>query len=310
MSSLTTRRLRGRRPSADGHGSPPAAAAPRIGGARLRQVGRAALWACMALIFVRGISDVARGRGYDAKPPAAVAAAVPAADDDLRALAISFARAFLSWRPGAAREHARRVAALVAPSARRDVAVQLPRRGPGESVAESTVARIRSLGPGRALVTVACIFDKPAGRVRLLTIPVAQDPRGGIAVEGPPALAPAPPPYDGSAPATHPLTGADASVITDVVRRFMRGYLGGADPVALRYLVAQGAAIAPLRRGYSVVSIKRLSVAGTDAGSRRRLLVDVRVRDRASRAVYGLRYALAVARRDRWYVTAVDGGAA
>ena len=278
----------------------------------LRSAGRVALWACVALIFVRGLGAIARGPATSPtanRPVTAAAKSWP--DDEARAFATVFAREYLTWKAGGAAERQRRLAPYLPAELRDRAAASLPRRGPGELVAEATVARVDSLGGARALITVACVVANRSGTAtRYLGVPVARAANGGLVIFDLPSLSA--PPGVGTVPAADvaPLSGSDAGAIKDVARRFLTAYLGGQDTAGLSYLLAPGAAVAALGSGYRLVSVDGFASTDTAAGARRAVTVAVLVRDTASRAVYPLRYALTLVRRDRWYVASVEGGAA
>ena len=49
------------------------------------------------------------------------------------------------------------------------------------------------------------------------------------------------------------------------------------------------------------------ATSSSPAGDERVVLVRVQARDALSRAVYALRYRVALVRRDRWYVAEING---
>ncbi len=191
------------------------------------------------------------------------------------------------------------------PDLRDRAAVVLPRRGPGQVVAQATVARSQDLGSGRALITVAS--ELAGGRTVYLTVPVARDTQGGLDVFALPALSA--PPAAGSAPAfaPAPLTGPDAGEIQGLVQRFLAAYLSGQDSSGLSYLVAPGTSLAGLGGGLALKSLDQVGRLSA-AGARMVVEADVHVRDRATGASYPLAYRLELVRSDRWYVTGVEGG--
>lgn len=273
----------------------------------LRTGGRVVLWAFLVVVLVRGLGDIASGpeRRPSASPGQGAVPRFP--DAEAEAFAVRFARVYLDWEPGRAQRHARTVGSYLASGLRDRVAVEVPRRGPGERVAQATVARSTDLGSGRALITVACSFSD--GATRYLTVPVARDRGGGLAVFDLPSLSAPPPAGEAPAAEPQPLSGTEAGAMTDVVRRFLSTYLAGGGPSDLAYFLVPGASVTPMPPGLQVVSLEQVGQAGPATASGVPAVASVRVRDRSSGAVYPLRYRLELVRRDRWYVAALGGGA-
>jgi hypothetical protein len=261
-----------------------------------------ALWACVALVFVRGLGAILSSSQATPRPASSHSTLPSFPDGDARAFASAFASAYLTVSPGNGAQHARAVDSFLASGLSDQAAVVVPPRGPGVSVAQAMVAREVSLGDSRALLTVAALMSD--GRTVYLTVPVARDGDGGLVVDDLPSLS-APPPH-GAAVAQVPaaLTAADSGAISDVASRFLRAYLEGADAGTLAYFLAPGARVASMSPGLRVVSVGEIA-REPGAG---RVSVAVQVRDERSRATYALRYRLALIERDRWYVEAVAGG--
>lgn len=300
------RRPDGDRRSADGPAS--RARGGTLGRDVLRPVGRVALWGCLGLVLVRGLGDVLAGQDE----PSAVAPHVThpeVVDDETRAFAVGFSRAYLGLAPGEEAERERRLAAFMPTELRDRAAARLPRRGPGERVAEATVARVADLGGSRALITVACQIISGAREVtRYVSVPVAHDAAGGLVVFDLPALSAPPGPGRPPPERATPLAGRDAGAIVDVTRRFLAAYLAGEELSVLRYFLAPGATVAPMAAGLRLMAVDGAEQVGSEAGSRRRVLASVRVADRISRVTYPLRYRLGLLRADRWLVTGLAGG--
>jgi len=292
----------------DGSGAPPPSSRSRRAssvGELARRGGRMVLWALVGLIFVRGLGAVAAGPH---KPTATAPSRAEAPRDlsaDAQAFAVRFVGTYLSWRPGDAARHARAVGPFFSSDVRDRAAAELPRRGPGQVVAQATVARSTDLGSGRALITVASQLT--SGHWTYLTVPVARDSQGGLDVFALPALSAPPPQGSASALATDPLVGADAGEIQALVQRFLAAYVSGQDPSGLAYLVAPGTAIAGMPGGLALGSVDQVGQLGR-SGDRMTVEADVHVRDTGSRASYPLAYRLDLRRTDRWYVTGVEGG--
>jgi len=270
-----------------------------------RAAGRVALWAALGLIFLRGLGAVAAGPHKPTATPAPRAAATSERGTDAQAFAVRFAREYLSWRPGDPARHDRTVGSFFSSDVRDRAATGLPRRGPGQMVAQATVARSTDLGSGRALVTVAS--ELSGGRTVYLRGPAPRDSQGGLDVFALPALTAPPPQGSASAIVPDPLTGADAGEIRALVGRFLAAYVSGEDPSGLAYLVAPGTMIAAMPAGLALGSVDQVGQLG-GGGSRMTVEADVHVRDKASRASYPLAYRLQLRRTDRWYVTGVEGG--
>lgn len=269
-----------------------------------RPAGRVVLWVLVGLLLVRGLGDVVSSRPAPAPAPAAVKPT--GVDGEREAFAARFARVYLSWRAGETAAHARAVASFFVPDLRdRAAAIGLPRRGPGQLVAQATVARSQDLGSGRALITVA---SQLAGSPRTvyLTVPVARDVAGGLGVFAPPAVSAPPPAGAATVSAPPPVAGADVGEVRPLVGRFLAAYLSGGS-AGLSYLVAPGASVGALVGGLRLVSLDGVGQLVRGPG---RLLVeaDVRVRDQATGASYPLAYRLELVRSDRWYVRRVQGG--
>jgi hypothetical protein len=271
---------------------------PRSGSA-LRGAGRVALWIAVAIVLVRGIGAIASDPDGAPTGRGAQIAEVRFPDDEARAFAVRFVNAYLD--PAGAGSVARFLADGLS-----DRAAVVPPRGPGASVAWATVARAASLGGARALVTVAAL--RRDGTSRYVTVPVARDQRGGLVVSGLPSFSPPPPRANVDGEDVEPLTGRGAAAISELVERFLREYVAGADRAALSYLLVPGARVAPLSAGLRVVAVDGLDQATSTTGRRRSVIASVRVRESSTGAIYPVAYRLDVARRDRWYVAAVAGG--
>ncbi len=267
------------------------------------------LWAAVAVIFIRGIGAVLSSPVRPQAPVSSAPAAMTlAADQGAQAFAVGFARVYLSFGPRGQAEWARAVAPFLASGLSDRAAAVLPAKGPGQQVAQATVARVASLGGTRALITVACSFTDPTRPARYLSVPVTRDQGGGLSVFDLPSLS-APQPAGSVAFAEPPpLSGPDASEIQQLVGRFLGAYLSGQDPSGLAYLLAPGASVPPLGGGLALVSLDSVGQDEPPTGASASVDAAVHVRDAASGATYPLRYRLSLVHRDRWYVSAVEGG--
>lgn len=269
---------------------------PRLRGARA--AARGLLWVCVALVFVRGLTDIANGPAAARNGTRDTRQAL--GGDEARAFAVAFTRSYLTVPQPAGLER------FFADGLRdRAMAIVSP-HSPGVQVTQATVAREVSLGSSRALLTVAAWTSE--GHVSYLTVPVAIDDRGGLVVDDLPAFS-APPRHGtttGQAPAL--LTGGEQDAIGGLVRRFLSEYIPGHDEATFGYLLAPGARIAPMAPGLGLLTVEELAEPQPGDGRRRVVVATVRVRSSRTRAIYTQRYRLTVVRRDRWYVAAVAGG--
>jgi hypothetical protein len=256
----------------------------------LKGFGRAALWCVVALLLVRGAADVLER----AEPPRAArespgpAAAWP--DDEARAFAVDFARAYLGSEP---------VRAFVSPELAATIA---PEYEEPQDVQAATVARTATIDGRHALVTVAATVDSST---RYLAVPVGRDAAGGLAVYDLPSFAPPPARAQLPAPRTEPLTGAERSQIEAVLERFFVAFLAGRTD-ELEYLSPAGTRLAALAQEHELVGLLSLVQAGPGTADAKDVLATVRARDVETTAVYALRYRLRLVRADRWYVATIN----
>jgi hypothetical protein len=262
------------------------------------------LWLLVVVLLLRGLASVLESR----EPTPAVQAprAAPASwpDDDARAFAADFARAYLSYTPRQPDASARAVQAFAAPELASSIAPVYGGRAPAQAVGSVLVARTARLDARHALVTVAASVEGAPG-TRYLTVPVARDEAGGLVVSDLPSFAAGPARASLEQPATEPLPVSERAAITPVVSRFLRAYLAG-DASGLEYLVPAGVRIDAPAHGQELVDIGELAAAGPGSGRERLVLAAVRARDAVSGGVFSLRYRLRLVRRDRWYVAAVN----
>jgi hypothetical protein len=275
--------------------------------AALPVLARAILWIAIALVLVRGTLDIARpARIEEGGSPQAVRESDRAFPDrEALAFAVGFARAYLTFSPGRADDHARSLEAFLAPTLERHAGLVLPATGRGQSVAQATVARVQRLDARRALVTVAAELTRASG-IRYLTVPVARDEGGALAVFDYPSFAAAP----RRSLATEeeergPLGRYERPAIEALLRRFFPAYHAGpAD--ALAYFASPRVRLGAVAGPYAHVEL--LDVAELARPAPRRVLVaaDVRARDATTGALYLLRYRVLLERDERWYVVAIN----
>jgi hypothetical protein len=269
----------------------------------VKRLGRALLWMLVVVLLLRGLAGVLEPR----KPTPAVHAARPAPvwpDDDARAFAADFARAYLSYSPKRADASARAVRAFVAPELVSSVVPEYGEHAPRQAVGSVMVARTAKLDARHALVTVAATVEGAPG-TRYLAVPVGRDRAGGLVVSDLPSVAAGPARASLEPPATEPLAVSERAAITPVVTRFLRAYLAG-DASGLEYLVPAGVRIRAPAHGQQLVDVGELALAEPPSGPERVVLAAVQARDVASEGVFSLRYRLRLVERDRWYVAAVN----
>lgn len=259
---------------------------------RLRRIGRVALWALVALLLIRGTESVL---SPTPEPPQASAGAKgnPLGQASA-AFAVGFARAYLA--EPSLRRLGDRFAEGVTPRAGAGT--------PGRVVAQAEVAQTRRLGGGRAIVTVAC--ELLGGRVLYLAVPIVRNSAGEVAALGAPSLVAAPETAGLEAERTQPLSGADAGAIGELVDRFLAAYVSASEPADLSYYVAPGTSVAPIG-GLRLVGTPNVRESQDEGGPDRTVIASVRARDEASNVTYSLSYRLELVRRERWYVSAVEG---
>lgn len=273
----------------------------RTAGGLAKRLGRAVLWLLVLVLLLRGLASV-----MEPREPAAVAAAPkPAAatwpDDEARAFAADFARAYLSYSPKDPKASAEAVRAFVAPELASSVVPEHREDAARQSVASVSVARVARVDDAHALVTVAA---SATGGTRYLAVPVARDARGGLVVSDLPSLAA--PPGRASVPSAslESVSASERGAIEDVVSRFMEAYLAG-DAGGLSYLSPAGVRIGALGSEHELVDVVSLALVEPAQGRVREVAATVRAKDSAG-VTYGLRYRLRLVREDRWLVAAVN----
>jgi hypothetical protein len=263
------------------------------------------LWGAIVLVLLRGVGAIITGPATDGSRGDTLSETVGFPDDEARAFAVRFTRAYLDIPPDGG-AHDRAAAAFLADRLSDRAAITVPRRSPGARVAWATVAREAPLGDSRALLTVAALMAD--GRSRYVTVPVARDERGGLIVSDLPSFSAPPPRATLDGEDVEPLAGPGADQIGDLVERFLREYVAGASRAELAYLLLPRADVAPLPPGLRVMAVDVIEERARTTGRGRTVVVSLRVRESSTSAVYPLGYRLRVERRDRWYVAAVAGG--
>jgi hypothetical protein len=282
--------------------------APRTVAEVLARTGRVVLWLAVLVVLARGLAATF------AAPRPVIAARVDAGvraaawpDDAARAFAIEFATAYLTHSPDQDPDGlTRALEAFASPELVAQLAPRYEART-RQAVRSATVARVVDLDGGHALVSVAVTLAGPESVRRLVTVPVARDEAGALAVYDLPSFTSAPARAAVSAPETEPLLGQERAAITDVLTRFLRAYLAG-DTSGLAYLVPPGTRLSAAAGRWKLVDVTSVAVDGPAPGrGERRVLAGVLARDPVSRVVYALRYRVRLMRRDRWYVADLNG---
>jgi hypothetical protein len=259
----------------------------------LRTAGRAALWALVGLLLLRGTASVLAD---PQKSDRATASPSGVVDPTTGSFAVRFARAYLG---GASSQE---LAPLLAPG------VNTPSAGAsatGIEVQQAEVAGSEDLGGGQVLVTVAC--ELADARTVYLAVPIVREGAGGVAVSGAPAVVAGPAGVGEDIPSPRPIAGPDAPAIGELVRRFLPAYFSASSPTDLSYLLTPGAVVVPPGNGLRLLGVSSVKQVGDGEGGRRTVLATVRVRDPLSGASFGLGYRLDVTQHGRWYVDRVEG---
>lgn len=269
-------------------------------GGAVRVAGRVLLWACIALVFLRGLGAIASTPSRTASR--ADGATFPSAEADV--FATRFADAYLSFTPGQTTAYQQAVGEFLAHGLSDQTVV--PSSGQGVSVTQAMVAREQSLGDSRAILTVAATLSN--GQTRYLAVPVAEDKQGGLDVFALPSLVAAPTAGTASAVRTTAVPAADSAAVTNLVRGFLAAYLSGEQGSSLSAYLAPGTALVAMPSGFSLASMGSVGVIAKSVG---RLVVqaDASVTDSASGAIYQLAYRLSLTQgRSGWRVAGVAGG--
>jgi hypothetical protein len=261
--------------------------------ALLRGTGRVAIWTVLGLLLIRGIVVEST-----ASPPVAAEPSA-ALDPASSAFAVRFARTYLADPSGAA------LAPFLAEGAK--VGTGTPPQAEAGDVAQAEVSRVRDLGGGRAVLTVAC--ELRDSRTLYLAVPIVRTEAGEVAALGAPSIVAAPGgPGADSGERPQAIAGPDAGAIQRLVGKFLPEYLAAGDAGSLSYFLAPGGAVQPLGGSVRFQAITGISQLDPGEGPSRSVLAASRVSDPASGAVYPVAYRLELVKRGgRWYVEAIEG---
>lgn len=261
--------------------------------AALRTAGRAALWALVGLLLVRGVASVLADPRQSDTAGASPSGVV---DPSTGSFAVRFTRTYLE---GASQNE---LGPLLAPGA------SVPPVGAsatGVEVRQAEVAGSEAIGGGQVLVTVAC--ELADARTVYLAVPIVREGADEVAAAGAPAVVAGPAGVGEDVASPRPIAGPGASAIGELVRRFLPAYFSAASPADLSYLLAAGAVVVPPGNGLQLLGVAAVQQLGDGEGPRRTVLATVRVRDPLSGASLGLAYRLELVRHGRWYVDRVEG---
>ena len=261
-------------------------------------LGRGAIWTALGLLLVRGVGAVLSPPGTESVAAPAVS---PASEEGSDALAVGFARTYLSNPSPEA------LAPYLAEGAR--VGHGTPSKAEAAEVAQAEVSGSKDLGGGEAVLTVAC--ELRDSRTLYLAVPIARSGAGEVAALGAPWIVAAPGMAAGAdADRSQPLAGGEAPEIDSLVSKFLPIYISSTESGDLSYLLAPGTVIQPLAGAVAVKSIGEVNQLGDGEGPRRTVLAAVRVADPSGGGSYPLVYRLRVERGGadgRWYVAALEG---
>ena len=277
------------------------------GGDVVRTVGRVVLWLAVALVFVRGIGSFVDDRaGAEPGRPVASTADRSLADDaEAGAFAVSFARAYFTFSPGREEWIPVALRPYLAEGLRDDAGLEIPEEGPDQVVEQATVARTQAVDRSHALVTVATTVSNAVVTTRYLTVPVARDRTGGLAVYDYPSLAPPPARADVESPPVESVPAEERAAMEELLDEFFPVFFGG-DTAALDYFLPAGTHMRALPERYAFRELRTVAQARGGRGARRVALAVVQVEDRDSGATHVLRYRVTLERRERWYVAGVN----
>ncbi len=243
---------------------------------------------------------IASARFAIAPPRPTSAAVVPrsAPPPDLAAegYASLFARRYLTWEASAPQAVERSLASMIGPGIEPDAGLRLPATG-AQRVAWTEVVQVREPAAGEHLYTVAAQTDT-AGLV-YLTVGVAREANGSLALAGYPAFVGAP----ASAPARVParLVEVSTPALVAVVERALRNYLAGS-PEELAADLTSDARVAVPGVSLTLESVQRLDWSADG----RSVLALVTAQD-ARGVQYTLGYEVDVIEvAGRWEVSAVQ----
>jgi hypothetical protein len=252
----------------------------------------------LCALSVAGLAASARFAIAPPRPAAIMPAPREASSPDPGAegYAALFARRYLTWNAAEPEASRRALEEFVEPGMEPEVGLRPPPSGQ-QRVEWVEVVQERTPVPGEHVYTVAA--QTSAAGLEYLTVGVAREPDGSLALAGYPAFVGAPAIGQTQAP-TH-LREVQEPVLQTVVERALRNYLAGSES-ELEADLANGARVSLPHVGLSLQSLQRLDWA-VGAGA---VLAVVQAEDGRDEQ-YTLAYELDVTRaQGRWEVAAVQ----
>jgi Conjugative transposon protein TcpC len=227
--------------------------------------------------------------------PAPVSRPLAAGVHDIteQGFAQAFARAYLSWDARQPDQHQRQVAAFISAALDGNGGLQMPPRGQ-QQVLWTAAIQDQPDAHGDRSITVAAQTTR---QLLYLAVPVHRTTRGFLVVPRYPALVGPPVSDPGAAPAEE--HDVSDGALRAVAERAVTNYLAGQRTNLLADL--DPAAIVSLPT--TVLDVR--SVRSITKAAANRVAVEV-VADDGAGSQWTLRYELAVVRRDRWYVRAIE----
>jgi hypothetical protein len=214
---------------------------------------------------------------------------------DATGFAQGFARAYLSFDSAAPQLHQQALEPYISGLDDADAGFAVPTHGK-RSVAWTAAVKAVQATPDTTLVTVAAAYDG-SPRLDYLAVPVTRLASGQLAVANLPGLV-GPPPLASSYQAPLGDDVEDAQ-LADVVKRSLSNYLGGARQ-NLAADLDRGAQVSLPPRPLRLEDVSSLTWLRPGV-----VVATVTAQDR-QRLSFSLRYELAVVKRDRWFVSALN----
>jgi hypothetical protein len=253
------------------------------------------------LLCALSVAGLAASVRFAIAPPRAATVRVassnsPSTDPGAAGYAVLFARRYLTWNAAEPETGRRALEAFAQPGMEPEAGLRLPSSG-RQQVEWAEVVQEREPVPGEHVYTVAA-QTSTAGLV-YLTVGVAREPGGFLALAGYPAFVGAP--AIGQAQAQEHLREVQEPALQTVVERALRNYLAGSES-ELQADLASGARVSLPHIGLSLQSLQRLDWArGTGA------VLAIAQAQGGRGEQYTLAYELDVTRtQGRWEVAAVQ----
>jgi len=276
-------------------------------------VGRILLWLAVGLVLVSGVRALIFPQGApSASGDGSIDMSSPWPDDEARAFAVSATRALLTFEADSdyGRAHELAVEPYLSPHLDASALLDLPEGGPPQRVVEATVARAEPFNEDHALITVAATVEQRRSAVRYVSVPIARDARGGLAVYDLPSFSPAPATADVEPPPLEAIDPEGRAQLEPMLLQFFPIFLTGRAKELRPYLPADST-LRPLDHTYEFVELASLGQIGEGDPSAGPLIAAVKARDTESGASYALRYLLEVERSSAsdsgWLVESVNG---